>query len=121
MPAASVTITFKVLLLASVWPLRVQVFWPTEVVAVVQLLPLSKDTDTISPLPKLALKVPLMVCAAVLVMKSLVLLPVSALNTAVATVVAAPVVSIVQLLLLLLVMEILPATSVCRTCTAPVA
>ena len=111
MPAASVTITFKVLLLASVWPLRVQVFCPTEVVAVVQLLPLSKDTETVSPLTRLPLKDPLMSCKLVLVMKSLALLPVSALNTAVAMVVAGPVVSMVQLLVLLVTEDTLPAAS----------
>ena len=83
---------------------------------------MSKDTDTTSPVVRLVLKVPLMSWAAVLVMKSVLLLPVSALNAAVAMVVVDAVVSIVQLLLLLLVMaERLPATSVCLTCTAPVA
>ena len=62
-----------------------------------------------------------MSCAAVLVMKSLALEPVSALNAAVAMVVVGAVVSIVQLLVLLVTVEILPAASVCRTCTAPVA
>ena len=92
LPAVSVTFTFKVLLLASVCPARLQVFCPTVVVAAVQVLPLSKDTDTVSPVARLPLKVPLMVCAAVLVMKS-VLLPVSALKAAVAMVVVGATVS----------------------------
>ena len=111
MPAASVTLTFKVLLPLMVCPARLQVFCPTEVVAVVQLLPLSKDTETVSPFARLAFKVPLMVCELVLVMKSLALLPVSALNTAVAMVVAGPVVSMVQLLVLLVTEDTLPAAS----------
>jgi len=40
------------------------------VVAVVQVLPLLVDTSTISPDTKLALVVPEIVCAAVLVLKS---------------------------------------------------
>ena len=49
------------------------------------------------------------------------LLPVSALNAAVEMVVVGAVVSMVQLLVLLLTVEMLPAVSVCLTCTAPVA
>jgi hypothetical protein len=63
------------------------------VVAKDQVLPLSKETDTVSPLAKVVLKVPLMVCAAVLVMKSPLLEPVSALKAAVAMVVLGAVVS----------------------------
>jgi hypothetical protein len=63
------------------------------VVAKDQLLPLSNETDTVSPAANVVLKVPLMVCAAVLVMKSLVLEPVSALKAAVAMVVVGAVVS----------------------------
>ena len=121
MPAASVTFTFKVLLPVKVCPVRLQVFCPTVVVAVLQVLPLSKDTETTSPLASVVLKVPLMSWAAVLVMKSVLLVPVSALNAAVAMVVVGAVASIVQLLVLLLTVETLPAASVCRTCTAPVA
>ena len=55
---------------------------------------MSSDTCTFSPVTVTALKVPLMVCAAVLVMKSVLLAPaVSALKAIVATVVAGPVVS----------------------------
>ena len=84
------------------------------VVAAVHVLPLSSDTYTVSPLAILALKVPLMSCAAVAVMKSLLLVPVSALNATVDTVVVGAVVSIVQLLLLLPVVALkLPVVSVC--------
>ena len=93
MPAASVTLTFKVLLPLMVCPARLQVFCPTEVVAVVQLVPLFKETKTVSPFARLPLKVPLMSCAAVAVMKSLLLVPVSALNATVDTVVVGAVVS----------------------------
>ena len=68
-------------------------FCPTVVVAVVHVLPLLSDTYTVSPLAMLALKVPLMSCAAVAVMKSLLLVPVSALNATVDTVVVGAVVS----------------------------
>ena len=51
------------------------------------MLPLSKDTATVSPLAKLALKVPLIVCEALLVMKSALLLPVSELKVTAVTVV----------------------------------
>ena len=67
------------------------------VLAVFQVLPLSNDTKTVSPVAKLALKVPLMVCAAVWVMKSLALLPVSALKAAVAMVVVGDVLSTMKL------------------------
>ena len=50
---------------------------PTAAVAVFQLLPLSSEIWTISLAPRLALSVPLMVCAAVLVMKSVLEVPVS--------------------------------------------
>ena len=112
MPAASLTFTFRVLLLTRVCPARLQVFCPTVVVAGVQLAPLSKETFTVSLLAIAALKVPLMSCKLVLVMKSELLLPVSALKTAVDTLVVGAVVSMVQLLLLLPNAESLPATSV---------
>ena len=86
LPAVSVTLTFKVLL-----PVRVratlQVLLPTLVVAATQVLPLSMDTYTVSPLTRLALKLPLMVWAAVLVFKSALLAPVSALKLTLAMVV----------------------------------
>lgn len=93
LPAASVTLTLSVLLPVSVCPDKLQVFAPTEVVAAAQVEPLSSDTYTTSPAATLADKVPLMVCAAVLVMKSVLLLPVSAEKLLVATVVVGGVVS----------------------------
>ena len=56
-------------------------------VAVLQFTPSSKDTATDWPLVRLAFKVPLMVCELVLVMKSVLLLPASALNDTAVTVV----------------------------------
>ena len=64
----------------------------TAAVAAAHVLPLSIETYTVSPAAKLALSVPLMVCAAVLVMKSLAV-PVSALKAVVAMVVAGATVS----------------------------
>ena len=93
LPAASVTLILRVLLAASVCPDRLQVFTPTDVVAAVQVAPLSSDTYTTSPEATLADNVPLMVCAAVLVMKSVLLVPVSAEKLFVAMVVAGAVVS----------------------------
>src|SRR3569623_1387925 len=84
LPAASVTLTLSVLLAVSVWPDSDQVFEPSEVVAVVQVAPLTSETSTISPETMLAEVVPLMVWAAVLVMKSVLLVPVSAENAIVA-------------------------------------
>ncbi|MBX3656915.1 MAG: hypothetical protein KF740_00620 [Ramlibacter sp.] len=57
------------------------------------MAPLSSDTCTISPATMLALVVPEMVCAAVLVMKSVPELPVSAENAMVDMVVVGAVVS----------------------------
>ena len=62
-------------------------------VAVVHVAPLSVLTFTTSPVTVTALNVPLIVCAAVLVMKSVLLVPVSALNTNVLIVVAGATVS----------------------------
>ena len=92
MPAVSVTRTFKVSLAVKVVA-RDHVLVPIVLVAVVQLLPLLIDTSTISPVTLTALKVPLMVCAAVLVMKSVELIPVSAEKVFVAIVVVGAVVS----------------------------
>ena len=72
MPYSSVTLALKV------EPAAVP-----EVVAAVQVMPLSTDTYTVSrklPVPNAALKVPETVCAMVLVTKSLLLAPVSALS-----------------------------------------
>ena len=95
MPAVSVTRTFNVLLVVSVTPLSDQVFWPTVVVAVVHVLPLSSETSTLSPVARLALVVPETVCAAVLVMKSVDELPLSAEKALVAMVVVGAVASMV--------------------------
>ena len=79
---------------------KLQVLLPTLVVATCQVLPLSALTYTVSPLARLALKVPLKVWAAVLVLKSVLLLPlaaVSALIKAVAMVVLGALVSRVKL------------------------
>ena len=54
-------------------------------------------------------------------MKSLALMPVSALKAAVAMEVVGAVASRVQLLVLLVTGDTLPAASVCRTRTAPLA
>src|SRR3569623_1926032 len=78
LPAASVTLTLSVLLAVSVWPDSDQVFEPTEVVAVVQVEPLSSETSTISPESMLAEVVPLMGWGAVLVLMSVLLVPVAA-------------------------------------------
>ena len=97
MPAASVTRTCSVSLPVNVTPDRLQVAAPTVVLAVLQVLPLSVETSTISPVAMLALVVPEMVCAAVLVMKSVLEVPVSALKALVAMVVVGAVVSMVAL------------------------
>ena len=76
-PAKSETRTARVSLLESVWLPRVQLSLPTDVVAVVHVLPLSSETCTISPLTRLALVWPVMVWAAVFVMKSILEMPVS--------------------------------------------
>ena len=80
MPTKSDTRTWRVLLLVRVWLLRDQLLLPTDVVAVVQVLPLSSDTSTLSPLSRLALVSPEMVWAAVLVIKSDAESPVSSEN-----------------------------------------
>ncbi|MNV34693.1 hypothetical protein D3C71_1261210 [compost metagenome] len=77
----------------SVWPPSDQVLLPTVDVAAVQVAPLSSETSTYSPEARLADKVPLSVCAAVLVMKSVDETPVSAEKTTEATVVVGAVVS----------------------------
>ena len=78
MPAVSVTRTCIVLLAVNVWPAKLQVLAPSVAVAVVQLAPLSNETCTDSPVSRFAFRVPLIVCAAVLVLKSVALAPVSA-------------------------------------------
>src|SRR3569623_955646 len=93
LPAVSVTLTLSVLLAVSVWPDSDQVFEHTEVVAVVQVEPLSSETSTISPETMLAEVVSLMVWAAVLVMKSVLFVTVSAENAIVSIVVVGAVAS----------------------------
>ena len=68
----------------SVWPARIQLLEPIVLVAVTQVDPLSKETCTISPATVPVLRVPLMVCASVLVIKSVLLSPVSDKNSCVA-------------------------------------
>ena len=97
LPAVSVTLTFRVLLPVSVTPLRLQAVEPTVAVAAVQVVPLSSDTFTVLPVSRLDDSVPLTVCAAVLVMKSVLLEPVSFENEAAAIVIAGAVVSSVTL------------------------
>ena len=96
LPAASVTLTFKVPLLVRVRA-RLQLVLPTLALALAQVLPPSSETLTTSPLSRLALRVPLMVWAAVLVTKSVLLTPVSVPSTALATVVVGATVSKVAL------------------------
>ena len=96
MPAASLTLTRRVLLPARVTPGSVQLVPPVAARAAVQVAPLSSETSTVSPMARAALRVPLRVWAAVLVIRSLLVVPlgaVSALNTALAMVVAGAVVS----------------------------
>src|SRR3569623_274681 len=111
LPAASVSRTLSVLLDVCVWPDSDQVFEPTDVVAVVQVEPLSSETSTISPETMLAEVVPLMVWAAVLVMKSVLLVPVSAENAIVAMVVVGATLSTVALEVSAVVV-VLPALTV---------
>ena len=88
LPAVSVTLTLRVLLVVKVRA-KLHAVLPTLVVAVAQLVPLSMDTYTVSPASSAVLKVPLTVWAVVLVLKSVLVLPlaaVSALSTRVAMV-----------------------------------
>ncbi len=66
---------------------------PVVLVALFQVLPLFRLTWMNSPVTVPALKVPMMVWAAMLVLKSVVLVPVSALKTVVNTVVVGATVS----------------------------
>ena len=82
--------------------------------------------DVLQVLPLLVLychvapaSTPLTVMLALLVTPSVLLLPLSAVKAKLGAL--GNVVSIVQLLVLLATVETLPAVSVCRTCTAPVA
>jgi hypothetical protein len=84
-PAASSARTCSVLLPVSVAPLREKVVLPVVAVAVCHVAPLLRETLMTSPLARAALSVPLIVCEAVLVIKSELLVPVSAENATVET------------------------------------
>ena len=87
MPPALATRARKVLLPASVVAVLQDCEPTTLPVALLQLVPLSYDTCIHSPAPSTLDSVPLMVCAAVPVMKSVPLVPVSADSVAPVTVV----------------------------------
>ena len=93
LPAVSATLTSRVLLAVSVWPDSDQVFWPTVVLAMAQVAPLSSETSTRSPAARLADSVPLTVCAATLVMRSVDEAPLSLEKATLATPVAGALVS----------------------------
>ena len=73
------TLAIKVLLPESVAPLSEKVVLPVVAVAAVQVLPLSVETFTVCPDSNDVDKMPLTVWLAVLVMRSLLLVPVSSL------------------------------------------
>src|SRR3569833_2360951 len=116
LPALSVTFTRNMLLPVSVWPASDQVFWPTVVAACNQVAPLTSKTSTCSANAKLDARLPLLVCAAVLVMRSVLLVPVSAEKVAVAMKFVGAVVSTstfaVEPMLLSVSVVLLPAASV---------
>ena len=111
LPAASRTFTTKLFLPAKVWPLMLQVLLPTLALAVAQLTPPLTDTSTVSPLARLAFKLPLRVWLAVWVMKSLPALPVSLPKARLAPLVVGNTVSTLRAMLALPLL-VLPATSV---------
>ena len=78
LPAGSETRTWRVLLPVRVCAVRDQVLLPVVAMAVDHVLPLSSETSTNSPLTRLAEVVPEMVWDAVLVLKSVLEVPVSA-------------------------------------------
>ena len=80
LPAASLTLTLSVPLPVRVWPTSDQAVCPTVVVAAVQVVPLSSETWTVSPATIAADRVPLIVCAAVFVRKSLSVAPFAAVS-----------------------------------------
>ena len=82
------------LLPVRVTPARLQAVDPTVAVAAVQVAPLSSDTFTVSPVRRLDDSVPLMVCAAAVVMKSVLLAPVSFEKAAVAIVIVGAAVTV---------------------------
>ncbi len=115
LPAVSTTRTLKVLLLARVWPDKLQLFWPELAVASCQVVPLSSETCTVSSTARLVSTVPEMVWAAVLVVKSVLELPVSAENFTVSTNTVGAVVSMVIDNVLDNLVLTLPARSVALT------
>ena len=95
LPAVSVTLTCKVLLVVRVRA-KLQVLAPTVVMADAQLVPLSMDTYTVSPAASTEAKVPLTVWLPTLVLRSVLLVPlaaVSGLKVAVAMVLVGALVS----------------------------
>ena len=111
MPAASTTLTCKLPLPLKVWLANVHTPLVASQVALPQLLPPSSETFTVSPLPKAALRRPLMLIAAVLVMKSPPLLPVSGVKVVFRMVCVGAVLSTLKFRLTLPVLG-LPAASV---------
>ena len=90
LPDALVTRACKVLLEVKVWLPKLQLSWPIVFTATAHVAPLSKEISTVSPVMLTALSVPVIVCAAVLVIKSVLLTPVSAENATLLTVVLGP-------------------------------
>ncbi|OEZ95006.1 hypothetical protein DUPY_43880 [Duganella phyllosphaerae] len=82
-----------VLLPASVTPARLQALLPALELAVVQVMPLLNETSTCSSAPRPAVSVPLTVCWAVRVTRSVLLAPLSDENTTAPPVVAGALVS----------------------------
>ena len=114
MPVALTTLTRNAWLASKVTPAKEKLGEPTVAVAAFQLMP-SAQMYTISPARKLAVSTPLTVCDATLVLKSVLLLPVSLLKLTLCAVVpllngAKPLVSKVKLVVCWLLA--LPATSV---------
>ena len=93
LPARSVTLKTMLLLPDKVAPVQLMALPLAMLVIVVQVLPPSTEPYKMSPVLSAALSVALMVCAAVCVVKSVALVPVSALNTTPLTVSVGAVVS----------------------------
>ena len=92
LPARSLTLNLRLLLLVSVAPVQVMVVPPTMVLMLVQVVPPSVEPYRMSVVASAPLRVAVMVCAAVWVIKSPAV-PVSALKTVPLTVCAGAVVS----------------------------
>ena len=80
LPAASLTLSLSVLLPASVTPDQARLVPLTALLRSVQVAPLSSEPKTFSPAASGALRLPVMICEAAVVMKSVALLPVSLLS-----------------------------------------